>query len=102
MVAEWQALLRPRLPPAPPVDACEVDRRPDMGKLVTLQPFPATEVHEFQERPVWSGQTIGKTVATGEATDQWRGAISRPHREACKPSSDEPVAAPVRILTHTR
>ena len=98
--AEMQRLLRPPPSSAPayPTENKDTARGPVEHKLVTLPPYPVTEVHGFEERPEWSGQIPGKTVATGVATDQWQGAVSRAHRAACRLRTDEPAPAPVRIL----
>ena len=98
LMAEMLALLHPRPSPAPTVDAAEpVPPKPGIGPLITLPPYPVTEVHEFQECPVWSWQPIGKTVATGEASSQWQGAVTRPKGVGHQSRGDEPAAAPVTI-----
>ena len=61
-------------------------------------PIDSRSVRERKEWPGWSRRLQGKTVATGVATDHWQGAVSRAHRDACRPRTDEPAPAPVRIL----
>jgi hypothetical protein len=68
-------------------------------KLTTLPPQPVVEVHELEERPAWSGQAIGKTVAPGVVTDQWQGTVRRKLKEKHdKPRAVKHTAGPIRIL----
>ena len=97
-LAALQALLRPRQPQqvaAPPKVEEKIDRT--RLQLTTLPQHPVVEVHELEERPVWSGQAIGKTVATGIVTEQWRGA-GQPNCARDKPHAVEYTTGPLRIL----
>jgi hypothetical protein len=55
------------------------------------------EVHELEERPVWSGEAIGKTVAIGVVTEQWQGAGQR-NCARDKPRAVEYTTGPLLIL----
>jgi hypothetical protein len=55
------------------------------------------DVHELEERPMWSGEAIGKAVAPGVVTEQWQGAGQR-NCERNKLRAVEYTTGPLRIL----